>query len=219
MKLLKVKVENYKSIDDSGWVNIDKCTCLVGKNESGKTAFLSALKKLNPYDGEKFNLIMEYPRKGYSKYKKIHDTEPATVVTGVFKLNENEICNIEDEFDKNILESEEITITKKYDNVLYYTVNLSEQIAVKSLIDNSSIVDGSVKKSLYDCNSIEELFGKVQNSKDNSSELEEFSAFLKTKFNQYNFNLNTYIFNSYINNFLPKFVYFDDYNIGNCETN
>ena len=48
MKLTRARITNYKSIDDSGWVDIQNVTCFVGKNESGKTAFLQALKKLNP---------------------------------------------------------------------------------------------------------------------------------------------------------------------------
>ena len=51
MKLTRARVTNYRSIDDSGWVTIDDVTCMVGKNESGKTAFLQALRRLNPVAG------------------------------------------------------------------------------------------------------------------------------------------------------------------------
>jgi len=52
MRLARVKVENYRSIEDSGWVDIETdITALVGKNESGKTAFLQALFKLSNYSG------------------------------------------------------------------------------------------------------------------------------------------------------------------------
>ncbi|MCF2141264.1 MAG: AAA family ATPase [Candidatus Lokiarchaeota archaeon] len=39
MKLDKVKITNFKSIENSQIVKINNITCLVGKNESGKTAF------------------------------------------------------------------------------------------------------------------------------------------------------------------------------------
>src|SRR5690348_16019913 len=48
MKLLEARVTNYKNIEDSGPVTVDRITCLVGKNESGKTTFLEALYKLSP---------------------------------------------------------------------------------------------------------------------------------------------------------------------------
>lgn len=49
MLLKDVRIRDYRSIEDSGVVSIDPdVTCLVGKNESGKTAFLQALHLLNP---------------------------------------------------------------------------------------------------------------------------------------------------------------------------
>ena len=47
MKLTRARVKNYRSIDDSSWVKLEDVTALVGKNESGKTAFLQALRKIN----------------------------------------------------------------------------------------------------------------------------------------------------------------------------
>ena len=49
MKLIEVQVRMFRNILDSTVVSIDpKITCLVGKNESGKTAFLEALYRLKP---------------------------------------------------------------------------------------------------------------------------------------------------------------------------
>ena len=48
MKLTKVHIREFQSIQDSTEVEIGDVTCLVGKNESGKTAFLQALRRLNP---------------------------------------------------------------------------------------------------------------------------------------------------------------------------
>ncbi len=46
MKLEKVRIRNYKSIADSGFIDISKqFTILVGKNNVGKTAFIEALSK------------------------------------------------------------------------------------------------------------------------------------------------------------------------------
>lgn len=40
MKLKRYRVRNFRSIIDSGDIDVDDCvTCLVGKNESGKTAY------------------------------------------------------------------------------------------------------------------------------------------------------------------------------------
>ena len=53
MKLVSVQIKNYKSIEDSGVFSIRDITCLAGKNESGKTAILQALRRLNPVEPRK----------------------------------------------------------------------------------------------------------------------------------------------------------------------
>jgi recombinational DNA repair ATPase RecF len=35
------RIRNFRNIDDSGWIELDRVTALVGRNESGKTALLS----------------------------------------------------------------------------------------------------------------------------------------------------------------------------------
>ena len=53
MKLTKFKVTNFRSVEDSGWIEVDAVTALIGVNESGKTNLLLPLWKLNPArDGE-----------------------------------------------------------------------------------------------------------------------------------------------------------------------
>ena len=42
LKAIRTRVQNFRNIDDSGWVPIERVTALVGRNESGKTAVLKA---------------------------------------------------------------------------------------------------------------------------------------------------------------------------------
>jgi len=66
MKLKTVRIQKYQNIVNSELVEIDQdITCLVGKNESGKTAFLQALNKLNPHDDSTFDALDQYPRWRY----------------------------------------------------------------------------------------------------------------------------------------------------------
>ena len=48
MKLTKVRITEFQSIQDSTEFEIGDVTCLVGKNEAGKTAVLKALYRLLP---------------------------------------------------------------------------------------------------------------------------------------------------------------------------
>ncbi|MCK1348193.1 AAA family ATPase [Bradyrhizobium sp. 193] len=63
-RLIGVEVNHYKNVIESS-VEIDESvTCLVGKNESGKTSFLEALYKVNPArnnDTAKIDPQKQYP--------------------------------------------------------------------------------------------------------------------------------------------------------------
>ena len=49
MRLTHVRVQNYRSVRDTGWFDVEKAkTILVGPNEAGKTAVLEALQRINP---------------------------------------------------------------------------------------------------------------------------------------------------------------------------
>jgi hypothetical protein len=65
MRLTAVTVQKYRNFVEAQRIEIeDDVTCLVGKNESGKTTVLQALHRLRPANGSnlKFNLTTEYPR-------------------------------------------------------------------------------------------------------------------------------------------------------------
>lgn len=52
MRLARVRVTNYRSINDTGYFDVDpEKTTLVGPNEAGKRAIPQALQHLEPPDG------------------------------------------------------------------------------------------------------------------------------------------------------------------------
>lgn len=51
MKLIKFRVRNFCSINDSGEITTDNLTAILGRNESGKSNILLALQHLNPSSG------------------------------------------------------------------------------------------------------------------------------------------------------------------------
>ncbi len=63
MELIKFRILNFRSINDSGEITVDRLTSLVGRNESGKSNLLLALATLNPAGGRKpLNKIKDFPR-------------------------------------------------------------------------------------------------------------------------------------------------------------
>jgi predicted ATPase len=78
MQLLAFRVTNFRSVEDSGWVETDKITSLIGTNESGKTNLLVPLWKLNPAKEGDIKLIADAPRKHYNNYRRM-DRKPVFI--------------------------------------------------------------------------------------------------------------------------------------------
>ena len=81
LKLKEVRVQKYKCYSDLQTVSIENdITTIVGKNESGKTAFLEAIAKVNYFQDDedfKLNVITDYPRKDLTEYKRKQQAETA----------------------------------------------------------------------------------------------------------------------------------------------
>lgn len=79
MKLIAAHATNYRNILDFNVVEIGQSTCLVGKNEAGKSAFLKALEGLHSTESgfTQYNKITNYPRQHLSEYDSIHGGDEA----------------------------------------------------------------------------------------------------------------------------------------------
>ena len=186
MKLTQARVINYRSIDDSSWVRVDDVTALVGKNESGKTAFLQAIRKINSISGEEDGFIIrDYPRKGYIKYKKIHDQNPCEVAQAEFKLNPEEISQIEANFGDGILASDKVIVSKNYKNERNWKINLAESVSQPSNVTTFTQPSTPAPTSFQSA---------VQTVEDVSNVSERISE-------------------QFLEKWLPKFVYFDNYSL------
>ncbi len=123
MRVKAFKVQTYRSILDSGWVDVDDITVIVGKNESGKTALLKALHKFNPFSPEPYTLDREWPR-GCRKSR----SQDAVVVTVSFEFESHESKEIV----KFIASGEDPTgveISKKYDGSYCYRLLPNDDVA------------------------------------------------------------------------------------------
>lgn len=101
MRLIKARVQNYRSIIDTGEFEIeDLKTILVGPNEAGKTVVLKALQQLNrPAEVPGFDVLRDYPRSRYNEItSKRVDPKDISVVTGWFKLDKEDQALVSDGF-------------------------------------------------------------------------------------------------------------------------
>jgi predicted ATP-binding protein involved in virulence len=97
MRLRKIRVQNYRSIIDTGEFEVERLkTILVGPNEAGKTAILQAIQQINPPEGsKKFNALRDYPRALYTRIsRKEISPDDIPVVTAHFELESADIENM-----------------------------------------------------------------------------------------------------------------------------
>lgn len=73
MKLTKFRVQDFKSIKDSGEISCEDITTLIGINEAGKSNVLLALWKLNPARGGEIVFTSDMPVSKVAEYR----TDPA----------------------------------------------------------------------------------------------------------------------------------------------
>ena len=92
MQLKSFRVRVFCNIVDSGSIPAEAVTCLVGKNESGKSALLQALHHLNPAKPQvSLNLLDEYPRWLKKEHEVSKEIEGAIPISAVFELADQEI--------------------------------------------------------------------------------------------------------------------------------
>lgn len=211
MELKSVRIQNYRSIDDSGVVPIEEITCLVGKNESGKTAFLHALHLLNPLDpirGKiRFDDVMDFPSSRFSSYRKVRDESPADVVTAVFELTDTELKIIEEDLGAGVLKSREVTAAKGYDSRRRYRSSYSLEKAIAHLIGPIE-APAADKQAAQGATTISEVVAALTAIKDPHQSVTDLIARLES---WHDLSLGVYLVDNYFDRWLPRFFYFSDY--------
>jgi ABC-type hemin transport system ATPase subunit len=119
-------------------------TCLVGKNESGKTALLKALHKLRPEKPEEtFQPARDYPRRKWRPDAEVPESPPAISTT--WELSDDEHLALEERFGKGSLPSKEFTLSKGYDNQLRWKITVNEKATVQHLVAEAGVIDEELK--------------------------------------------------------------------------
>jgi predicted ATP-dependent endonuclease of OLD family len=211
MKLIKIHIKKYQSIKDSNEFNVSDITCLVGKNEAGKTSILKALYKLNPIisTDSKFDDTDDYPRSEVEDYK--HDIatgiiKPQIVVDAIFELEDEDIEELFEELGENVLSSNTLELSKGYDNVLHFRINCNEDEVYKHSINNAQLPPDTLKglKSISGFNKASEYLKTVEQTNEVKKLLLAFNEIASK-------GLQTYIYEKYLEDYVPQFLYFDDY--------
>lgn len=118
MLLKSFRVTEFRSVQDSGWIDAEQITALIGTNESGKTNILLPLWKLNPADEGKIDLKDDLPRDKYHVYR---EAKPKPVfIYAKYSLLPNEQAALAKISEHKAEEFAEVIVSKDYDGNLFW---------------------------------------------------------------------------------------------------
>ena len=221
MKLKSFQVTDFRSIRDSGVIDINDVTCFVGKNESGKTALMQALYRLNPINEEdmEFNSTEDYPRVDVDVDVDVDDYEydvengkrkPARVIKVWFELENDDLENLVVDYSEKIIGNKTIELSRGYDNTLHFSINISEvnltEHLIKKLLPEELADEAKQYKTVDD---LVAYCGEAITDEDKAESI----TLLQTELNkiQNAGGANKFFYTSYIEPLVPKFLYFDEY--------
>ncbi|MFB2597091.1 AAA family ATPase [Herbiconiux sp. P17] len=147
MRLVSANVRRYRSIEDGSEISIEPdVTCIVGKNESGKSAVLQALYKSNPVErSTTFDAGIDYPSR-LTRERKNSGEIPVTVLT--YELSDDDVAATESKFGPGVLSSRQIVVTTGYNfTASTFSTSYNEASAVAFLrrkIDAPSALQASI---------------------------------------------------------------------------
>ena len=213
MRLTRVHITNFQSIHDSTEFEVSDITCLVGKNEAGKTALLKALYRLNPVieSAEGFNATDDYPRQYVSEYEyevESGRTKPAKVVKATYVLESDDMEAVEEVFGPDCLTGEPPTVvlSKGYDNRRAFSgLEVDLDATLSHLVVNAGLSQALEEES-RDLGIVEMV--KVLKGAEQTSALQEVLPILQDILDN---GLRCVIYNSIVRERIPKFLYFDEY--------
>lgn len=215
MRLAKARVQNYRSVEDSGEISFeDDVTCLVGKNESGKTAVLQALHLLNPLNpvkGKKtYDEVMDYPSRHYSAYKRNKvKNGPAPVLTATFRLDDDEVATLKRAFGDDVLDDHEVIVKKGYGSGTTYISGYNEAAAVTHMAASLEL-PSAAEKSVNAAKDFKSLLAGLKEVPEPHSTVTELIGEIEGWRDQ---RFALHLIDTYLSPWLPRFFYFDDYNV------
>lgn len=214
MLLREFSVERFRNVLDSGAIPVEgDVTCLVGKNESGKTALLHALQRLNPARRAKFELEADYPRWLLVRDRKAGTAETAHPIHATFELEDDDREAIEEFVGPNVVKGDTMDVSRGYDGKLYISVNPDEAKAVANVVKDAGA--SAATKRLLETGSFEDLASSIASARESVDLTDKTSQELAAVESAADELLGDETFEQVMLNFiaerLPKFFYFGEY--------
>lgn len=208
-RLTHIRIQNFKSILDTGKTSVGNLCCFVGKNEAGKTALLSALQSLRPYGDPQtsFDVTEDYPRRFTAEYGDRHPNEDAIVVETWWEMSDDARQELINEFGENAVTSQEFIISKRYNQKsASWQMPIRDDIVVKNAI-NSQRLSAAEKQMVVKASSPKELISIVSDIPSPPEKLLN----LRLKFESYRDHSAKRKAIDLLNQFVPTFFYTSHY--------
>jgi hypothetical protein len=206
MRLVRARITNFKSVLDSGWFTLDDLTCLVGKNESGKTAILEGLEKLHSVRPARQDLKQtDYPRMNWSEYEESGKVD--TAIESEWQLGDLERDHLAGILgDASLLTSDVVTVSKDYNNELTWEVPYTLGDVVQFALETSSL-NASEKAAVAHCTSSTALLDALDALDEPSQRQTALLVELRAKWKKGAMGT----VDGYLLSQLPRFVYYSSY--------
>lgn len=206
MQLEKVHVTNFRSVDDSQEFTIDPVTCLVGKNEAGKSAILLALAALNPHPTTPavFDKERDYPRRLLTQYEERHGNKEALAISTKWRLQARDMAKIEATIGKGVIKNDLVSIERRYGIEIEVNAQLNFAAGLANLYDRFAL-DESERAVLAQVTNTSELISTLAKLSSPTARHQELKAHMAA-----NGTITSQV-GSLIKSMLPKFMYFSSY--------
>lgn len=205
MRQLSAHITKYKSINDSTEFDLaGDITALVGKNESGKTAALEALYRLNPLPSghpTEFEELRDYPRRHRARDKaRISEACP---VRATFQLEQADLDAVTKRFGPGAFTGDTVVINRRYDTeeTYYETSSIDEMAVARHLVAKAGLDAARFAKAKDIDTLIESL--RADPAAEAAVQLADDLA---------GRDLTDEV-TTLLHELLPKFQYFDEYNV------
>lgn len=143
MKLKAVTIGMYRNFVEHQRIDVEPdVTCLVGKNESGKTTILKALHRLNPANGtdNTFDLTTEYPRWRLAPDRRSNpQLDQARPIVAEFSLTEEDRPELEERFGVRIPDNCICSASRTYANTKSVQLRCSLRDAVALVANDTGL--------------------------------------------------------------------------------
>jgi len=228
MRLDEIQVERFRNFIDPQTMAVEpNVTCLVGKNESGKTTILKALHRLNPANAkDDFDVTTEYPRRRLARDRRTQDLTAAEPITARFSPEPGDVAALTSTLGFEPPNGMQVVATRSYAGALSVDVVASFGAVLAAACTDAGVddIDRDPLSAAEGMDAViaaaKELAKTLADSGEQarSKAVAKLPASLKQYAVLYNGSLSDEQTET-LTALLPKFFYFSDYELlpGECD--